>query len=193
MASWLDGEKWAEITREERQFCADLYLEIRDQPSEFVRFIKECKPKETPAESLDEELDWEVAYEMAYYRDLIYSKKAKGVECKGSLHRKFDLALISDHQLIIVEAKAQQGFTTDDEKAYKADLKDIRASRNDQGVAVFLVALCSSRLFNSYKREIEIEQVADYVITWKDLAEKSVFTSTESKESFCRADDVYGK
>lgn len=193
MASWLDGEKWVEITREERQFCADLYLEIRDQPSEFVRLITECKHKEPPGNPLCEDSDWEVVYEMAYYRDLIYAEKTRGVECAGSTSRKFDLALISDQQLVIVEAKAQQGFTTDDKKTYERDLKRIRESRGDQGVEIFLVALCSSRLFSSDKREIEIEEVVDYVITWKDLAEKSAYASSKSKESFCRADDVYGR
>lgn len=193
MSNWLNDEKWAQITREERQFCADLYLEIRDQPSEFVRFIKECKQKETLTESLDEELDWEVAYEMAYYRDLNHAKKAKGDERDGNKHRKFDLALISNQQLIIVEAKAQGGFTSDDKKTYKTDLKDIRASRKDPDLKVFLVALCSSHWFDSDKRQVKIEEVANYVITWKELAEQSVFTSCKSRKSFCRADYIYGK
>ena len=193
MSNWLNDEKWAQITREERQFCADLYLEIRDQPSEFVRFIKECKHKESPTEPLDEELDWEVAYEMAYYRDLIYAEKTKGVERDGSTSRKFDMALVSKKQLIIVEAKAQQGFTTEDKDTYEQDLERIRESREDQDVCVFLVALCSSRWFNSKRRQIAIEDVADYVITWKDLAEKSAFASSKSKESFCRADTIYRK
>ena len=193
MAKWLDGEQWVEITREERHFCADLYLEIRDRPSEFVQLIDVYGHKENPEIALDENLDWEVAYEMAYYRDLIYAEKADADEREGSKSRKFDLALVSDEQLIIVEAKAQQGFTTDDKETYEENLQQISDSRVDQGVDVFLVALCSSRWFNSERRKIQIEEVADYVITWKDLAEKLTFASDKSRKSFCLADDVYGK
>ena len=194
MVQWLDGKTWLDITREERNFCADLYLEIRDHPKEFVRFINECHvcSKNASGKSLNETENWEVAYEMAYYRDLRHSNKAKGHEAEGNKQRKFDLALISDRQLVIVEAKAQGGFSSDDIKNYKKDLADIRESREDQDVSVFLVLLCSSRWFCSKNRKVETKDVADYVITWKDLAGNSSIVCSKSKSSFCRAEKVYG-
>ena len=35
----LLGKPWAEITREERYFCAELFFEVRKDIKKFIRFL----------------------------------------------------------------------------------------------------------------------------------------------------------
>ena len=192
MPSWLQDEQWLEVTREERQFCADLYSEIRDDPGKLIQFIEEhCAYSKCPqVKRLDSTAKWEVAYEMAYYRDLKHKGWAQGTECSESSHRKFDFGLLSDKQLVIVEAKAQQGFVSGDIDKLNCDVDTIKKSRGD--LEIFVVALCSSCWFCSKRRDVSIGSVADYVITWKTLGADLPGVSDRSRQSFKRANEVYG-
>lgn len=191
--SWLKNKKWVGITREERHFCAILYAELRNRPGDLVRFINQYSThqKRTAMDILDPTKEWELAFEMAYYRDLNHAELAVGNESRGNPHRKFDLALLAANELVIFEAKAQGGFSNADKESYQKDLKNIYESR--PSLDVRLVVLCSSRWFDSANRKIKIECVANNVITWRSLAAEIQSLSNESRNSFNRADAIYGK
>ena len=84
---YLNGASWADITREERVFCARLYELIRASGAHaFVRYLNQRH-----SAGLDEQAAWEPAYELCLYRDLHHHRRAPGVPF--SPKRTFDLAL----------------------------------------------------------------------------------------------------
>ena len=108
MSVWPIPGGWDTVTKEERHFCAELYRIVRQNPDQFKclldlintegQWYSDYKSRINPSSN------WEIAYEMAFYRD--YPSKM------GSDHRKFDMALFSDNQFVIVEAKAQASYMT---------------------------------------------------------------------------------
>ncbi len=115
---YLKGLSWAEVTREERFFCARLHnlVETRGVLS-FIGYLNE---KENI--NLDAKANWEMAYEACFYRDLWQLHKKNGE--LYSPKRTFDLCLLSDDAIVVIEAKAQQGF----------DPLQVQEFVNDKGV-----------------------------------------------------------
>lgn len=185
MSTWTSQKRWSEITREERQFCADLYNVIKDNPSMFVGILNSsCWTKECGrGGQLKRDCHWEVGVEVAFYRDAPESIGFAEEET-ASAHRKFDLALFSDDQFVIIEAKAQQGFSQKDLDQYLSDRCLI--SRKLADVDCFFVGLCSSQYIDSCRRKLPIEGAFDILLPWCTLAKRY------SNSSFERADKVYG-
>lgn len=184
---WLNETQWSEITREERQFCAELYCTIKDDPGTFVEILNSSQwPREPNKQgSLDSNANWEVGIEVAFYRDIGFSGiKLDADVGKASPHRKFDLALFSDQQFIIIEAKAQQGFEQCDLDEYMKDrtIFDQCLSELD----TYFVGLCSHQYIGSKHRQLNLEGVFDILLPWCKLAEHY------SNDAFTRANEVYG-
>lgn len=161
---YLGGKKWANITREERYFCCELYNDIKADAGKFVAFLNQKFKKEFK-EELNEKLYWEVGFEVCFYRDLRYSQ---GLGIKNSKYppkRTFDLCLFSERDLIIIEAKADQNFDknqlNDLHKDQEKVLDILNKSKNELNVLTIL--LCSSG--NKQDKLLQKEKV----FYWDDL------------------------
>ena len=95
---------WSKVTREERFFCAHLYFLIKEEGlSKFVGYLSEVHNMSLPVDA-----NWEAAYEACFYRDFWYHWDKKGE--LFSKKRTFDLCLLSDDMIIVIEAKSNQEF-----------------------------------------------------------------------------------
>ncbi len=182
---YLADSTWLQLTREERQFCAALFAVVRQSPKDFIRLInREATPQPPNGSSvltLDEVTTWEVGFEVALGRDL----RSSDLSEIGS-HRKFDLSLFSERQLVVVEAKAQQGFKTEELEGYQRDQKTLMKTLDIDGV--LFVGLCSSRYVESPRRKLDLSVGFGKILTWQQIA-----VQWPDEGHFQRADSVYGK
>ena len=173
---WLGGRPWSEITREERAFCAELYCLARADLQNFIEYLNAMHEAD-----LDVGANWEMAFEASFYRDqrrfLLQAKDGA-----SSDHRKFDLALFSDEDILIIEAKAQQGFGTKqlDDIRQDPDRVKLRLPRVKR---VRVSALVSSRYFP--KPETRNCFTGPY-LTWRALA-----SFYDGNAILRRADEIY--
>ena len=157
---YLNGARWADITREERVFCARLYELIRASGVDsFVRYLNQHNDA-----GLDEQAVWEPAYELCFYRDLHHHRRAAGGPF--SPKRTFDLALLSDDTIVIIEAKAHGVFHDEQMQSFALDVTQVI---EETGVLrVVLVALSSSL----YTVPSNVQAMfGGRMLTWKELAE----------------------
>lgn len=174
---FLSGKTWAEVTREERFFCQRLFGCIEKMGAS--RFIALINKKYGTA--IDENVDWEPGYEVCFYRDLKYLRgSGPGYPQK----RTFDLCFLSDHTIVIVEAKAQQGFHERQLKEIRFDKTRISKLSGIPKEQIHLVGLVSSL----YKMKDSTRNYFEAVLTWKDLS--GLFGADAV---LSRADSVYGK
>lgn len=163
---WLDNENWTDITRDERFFCAHLYRKIQDHEEGipgFVALINRICNLQLPLSD-----NWELGYEVCFYRDLAYRFPDR--YARLSPKRTFDLCLFSDTCLVIIEAKAFQGFDLSQAKDFDDDRKKIKEL--GLPVEVYLIALASSRYNFTRSRTSEFFDGKGRSLTWKALAEK---------------------
>jgi hypothetical protein len=171
---YLDGKAWADVTREERFFCARLYGRILGEtPSTFVGWLRD-----THGFALDPEAGWEAAYEACFYRDLWHHRRKSGA--LYSPKRTFDLALFSDDAIVIVEAKAQQPFDEAQAETFALDRAQVVKETGVQ--TVLLLGLCSSHCVVPPA----VSAVFDgSILSWKELATRY------TDPVLARADDIY--
>ncbi len=171
------GEKsWAEITREERHFCLHLYNWIvKVGASEFVRLLRDSYKCD-----VNPDAEWELAFEACFYRDLRHHRRE--TLKRYSLKRTFDLALFSNDVIIVIEAKAQQGFSTQQLSDFRKDRDQIKEATGVQ--QVLMLGLCSSKYRPS---EIVKTYFDAEIMRWNELAHH--FGSDPNLQ---RADDVFG-
>src|SRR4051812_14610995 len=103
--SYFGHKTWAEITREERVFCAELYQVIRADPRRFTQFLNRVTDL-----VLIPEVFWDVGYEVCFYRDVLDHRGEAKRGSGYSLKRTFDLCLFSEDVIVVIEAKAHQLF-----------------------------------------------------------------------------------
>jgi hypothetical protein len=174
--------KWDKVTREERFFTCILFHDIL-QDTDSLRILLRTKlnfPLNTKI--------IDIGYEVCFFRDSYHAKLRLIKERQKTLEKQtFDLMLwLSDHSIIIIEAKAQQGFQNKQLQMLQRSMKLIP----DLSVPgypikkVFLVGLCSSL----YKiRESTIKQF-NSIIQWKDIAR----LYPDYRSIYERADSLYG-
>ena len=174
--SYLDGKRWAQVTREERFFCAHLFG-LLDEDSEMQKMLSYINDRTGIA--LPRDVEWELAFEVCFYRDLRHLEKNK-----GELHspkRTFDLCLFSEGAIVILEAKAQQDFEAKQLESFKSDREKVREITRVG--KVWLCGLASSR----YEPKSFVSKAFDgNLLTWRDLAE--IYGDDPVLE---RADEVY--
>jgi hypothetical protein len=169
--SYLKNKQWSDITRDERFFCAHLYFEMNKNLTPFLELISK-KEKDVIKEEYAKPNLWEVGYEVCFYRDYI---KKIGFENtheigKTPFHdlrkRTFDLCLFSEKSIIIIEAKAHQGFDNDQMKSFDDDLIQVkRLLGNNSNVETKLLGLTS----NKYTPSEQTKERFEAVINWMDL------------------------
>ena len=193
---WLDVNQWRHVTREERHFCAHPYECIRKDKRKFITSLNECNlignsAQENESPPLDPRKHVDTGFEVAFYRDLKKYVELRGKKiaalASASIHRKFDLALFFKKQLVIVEAKAQQGFDKDhDIENIKSDRALIRNLM--PGLQTIFLGISSHKWFCSRRRKVKVEHYFDAFLTW-NLISKAY---PEKSEIFDRADAIYG-
>ncbi len=185
--SYLDGNNWSGITREERYFCALLYEHIRKQPQAFVAWLNEAIGTQ-----YDTSVEWEAGYEVCLYRDVF---KMRGESIRFSDYpdkRTFDFCLFSEDQLVIIEAKVQQGFEGKQMASLTAE-KDLIRLLFDRHIDIDLMALTSSRYLHNLRvygkrtRATFEEVFGERAFSWKQLA------AQYGEPAFQRAESLYKK
>jgi hypothetical protein len=156
--SWLGGKSWWELSRDERYFCAELFHHIRQDIGYFVGYLNRDHGADLQPNS-----NWEVVYEACFYRDLWHAGPRD--EPLFSPKRTFDLALFSDDDILLIEAKAQQAFDPVQLQLFARDAEQVQKQTKVKRVR--LAALASSL----YQPDASVrEQFSGPYITWKDLA-----------------------
>lgn len=176
---------WVDLTREEREFCAVLFTEIRQSCNEFVEFLNENTIAPSKGKlNLPTEVDWEIGFEVALYRDLdfygidlsdevreIWQELGKRNPLKSAKARKFDLALMSERFIVVIEAKADGGFNGEDISKLATDRRTIEAY--SPGMAVTFIGLHSSRYCPQLAmEESRNENGFDAFVTWDVLSKQ---------------------
>lgn len=159
--SYLSGAYWAQITREERFFCQHLFrLLVNDTENRLLSYIND---RARVTFRLDDE--WEPAFEVCFYRDFRYFLGDWDQSYHYSPKRTFDLCMLSEKAIIILEAKAQQPFEHDQLESFE---RDRTAVKEITGVeTVWLGGLVSSK----YKPKSSIlGTLDDPLLTWHELA-----------------------
>ncbi len=114
--------KWSKITREERFFTSVLFYDILHDDKPILDLLGNRIEDISNLSLVD------VGYEVCFFRDAYHAKPALIKERQQLLEKQtFDLALwLSDQSLVIIEAKAQQGFHMDQIKALQQSREIIR-------------------------------------------------------------------
>ncbi|MCV2419259.1 hypothetical protein LNV47_01480 [Paucibacter sp. DJ4R-1] len=180
--AYLGGKTWAEVTRDERFFCQHLYNLIRQHgAASFVARLNELTGLNLPIDT-----PWEAGFEVCFYRDHWHLH-----ERTHDLHspkRTFDLCLFSHQHIVIIEAKAQQGFDQDPGQleSFRQDRIQVKALCEVDDVRV--VALASSAYLNE-PRSAQVDGTFDgRPMSWKDMA--ALYGNDPVLQ---RADEIYEK
>ena len=178
--------KWETVTREERFFTCILYQDML-QNIEPLRILLQDKLKFPLSTMISD-----IGYEVCFFRDAYHAKPKLIKNRQQELEKQtFDLVLwLSDQSMIIIEAKAQQGFNIDQIKM----LHESRKLISELSVPpipikkIFLVGLCSSR----YTPKPSTRDQFQSIITWDDIAR--IYPSRNTcKAAYMCADSLYGK
>jgi len=189
-----DQAKWKNITRDERFFCFELYQSLKADQKGLLTLIKEGinkknnltnqKRREFLGTIVSKKFD--IGVEVCFYRDLLKWNGEGIKEHELPQKRTFDLALFSEDAIIIIEAKAQQGFDTKQLLEFEKDKKHIEklfVKIKKKQPQVYIVGLHSSK----YTPGSKTKPYFDSNIQWDRIAEKY----PDSKNLFCRANDIY--
>ena len=163
---------WSSFTREERFFCSHLYHSILGKEKEFVKWLNETLKPEGKLK-LDASHNWELSFEVCFYRDFIKAngKTIKAYNKDNSKYyppkRTFDLCLFSKSEMVIIEAKVQQGFSRKQIEEMKQDKKLVKNLLEDFNYPVIKVE--TILLFSSEYKPREESIIKYPFITWENL------------------------
>jgi hypothetical protein len=160
---YLSDKFWSQITREERYFCSHLYHFLIGKEKEFINWLNE-----TLETNLNADQEWEISFEVCFYRD--YYKLQKLQLPEELRKRTFDLCLFSATDIIIIEAKVQQPFHSDQIDFLRQDVIRITESLKDSHINVFPLLLCSQTYLDNLDK-FGNPYMLDGLnkITWADL------------------------
>lgn len=163
---YLENRTWAETSREERFYCQHLYNRIIDLQQAgtadgFITLLNEIL-----GTKLDPKADWELGYEVCFYRDRCYLLRSLGYEAEQfSPKRTFDLCLFSENTIVVIEAKAAQGFHGGQLKEFAKDR--VGLLKLDGVNKVALLGLASSE----YQPGPNVIECFDGYLTWLQFNE----------------------
>lgn len=200
---YFGASSWSEISREERFFCAELYFTLSRMPSlrPFIAWLN----SRSASLGLTDDNQWTVGYEVCFYRDMIHAfglDGSHGIRGKQNPEthapympkRTFDLALFHPSQIVIVEAKAQQGLNRDQLASFERDASDVRAllkAMHRKEPSVHTVLLAQERYVRS---PLGLASHAPFAaaFSWKEVAELGPSWGADAKAiaAFRRADAV---
>lgn len=179
--SYLNGHQWADVTRDERYFCQHLFNLLTDKGN-LRKFIVLLNDKGKIG--LDPDADWEPGFEVCFYRDHWFLNKEFKDFAPYSPKRTFDLCLFSEQTIVIIEAKAQQGFDTDLSQLNMFE-KDKEELSKLTGAQTLLLGLASGSHINGLNDENR--QKFNGLVSWRELAQQ-LFVDDKI---LLRADSIY--
>ncbi len=184
---YFNGKKWKDISRDERRFCADLIFQLQNNNSEhqFVEWLVEINKLDIPKVT-----DFEIDFEVCFYRDMLFDYELRNKatlkdkkKIKGLLKRTFDICIFLPNDIIIIEAKAAQGMTSNQMIEFKYDKRSIQSCLGDLGFAektVYIIGLVSSEY--STKTIVKLNKEHRYfdgIISWQDIENKNGLKYTQ--------------
>lgn len=178
--SYIGGNSWEQITRDERYFCAHLHFLIKQRGvQDFV-----CYLNREHGLTLDPSDHWEIGYEVCFYRDFQHFHRKELGKLPGK--RTFDLCLLSDKVIVIIEAKAQQAFEPDQLENFRRDSGLI--NELIPSVKVLFLGLCSHRYLEEKSPEKLLRGYGfnGPILTWSALS-----TYYSNDVLLERADGIY--
>ena len=171
--------KWSYITREERFFTCILFHDLLQNISPFWKELN--KQIGLPSHI---EVD-DIGYEVCFFRDAAAMKLIS--ERKPELEKQtFDLVLwLSNQSMVIVEAKAQQGFHMNQIDALCNSRKILleTVSADYPIKEIYLVGLYSSK----YTPQDSTKSKFGAVICWNTIA----YLYPSHEKEYRRADNIY--
>jgi hypothetical protein len=165
---------WSQVTRDERYFCAELFFEIRANPEPFLKLIGRSGKS------------YDFGYEACFYRDFLKNKDLSARKEKFPFKRTFDMLLLSENEIIIIEAKAFMGFDNKQLPYFTKDrelIPDMFKLVKSEAPKVSILAIHSSK----YSPAESTRKYFDKLIMWKDIADEY----GSKNEILQRADDIY--
>ena len=162
------ARNWVDVTRDERFFCAHLYQKVLNDSRGIGHFVNVINEVCQPAIPLITDENWELGYEVCFYRDLQFYAPER-FTCNLSPKRTFDLCLLSDSSVVIIEAKVYQSFDTAQTEEFRQD-KDHIKNILKLPVTVQLIPLASSRYHNRFTSSSLAKAFDGGLLTWKKLA-----------------------
>jgi hypothetical protein len=177
--SYLGGKNWREITRDERTYCADLYMLLKKKEKLIIFTNWLCE--KCNIDKIETSGEIEICFEVTFLRDVLFDyelskgKKVAGKDrIKGSLKRTLDLAIFLPNDIIIIEAKAAESLTTKQMEDFKKDEAAINALLKALGrksPRVHLVGLVSSE----YKPSSgTLNMFENRIIKWNDIPNSGI-------------------
>lgn len=197
---YLHGRTWASITREERFFCAELYFVLRRLPTlrPFIAWLN----AQGNAQQLPEDDLWDVGYEVCFYRDHIHAfgfggttsirdKVVPDTDLPFMVKRTYDLALFHSGHLVIIEAKAQQGWDRKQLDSLGRDRKDVKAMFKGKGqpeIEVHAILLAQKKHLAPMRDKQGVGSFT-HLISWDQVAEQAAAWGADahSLSAFSRA------
>lgn len=169
--------KLSDITRTEVFFTSYLHHAFIASPLLFERLLLKSIGVNNKTSIIDS------SYELCLFRDAAKSGYINTRENKSFEKVTFDnVFVLSDNSIIIVEAKAQQGFNSKQIKNLEHAKKKIKNSALPWNKA-YLIGLCSSK----YSPKEDTAKKFDAIITWADVAD----CFDNERMIFSRADSIY--
>ncbi len=148
----------------------------------FVKFLRENT--ELP---VDDSAEWGIGFEVCFYRDVLHHKHQNKKDSGSSFKRTFDLALFSEQEIVIIEAKAYERFITTQTQIFEKDKKQIQRLLG-QKLDIWLVALASSKYYANLEKHGRSHKVLmpfDGKLTWASVAK------FYNNPILNRAEDIY--
>lgn len=172
---------WSDVTREERYFTSTLFHDIQKDPQTFWDIVRSNPGFSTNTRVIDQ------GYEVCFFRDAHHEGLIK--QQVSELEKQtFDLVLtLSNNELVIIEAKAQQGFHSKQIEMLHCAREIMLHLSNPkwQVEKIYLVALCSSK----YRLRSTTAKQFNAVVRWNVVAK--VYPT--NRKIYQRADDIYRK
>ena len=171
---------WKEITREERYFCSFLFHDIRANPAPFMALLTKSGLEVPQGTTIND-----VGYEVCFFRDAA-KIDVDLIESHSNLEKQtFDFVLwLSDESMVIIEAKAQQGFGMKQLKKL-SDSKSLIVNSKYPISRINLIGLASS----NYSPQDGVNNILAPILTWKEVM--NIYPS--NARIYERANGVYGK
>jgi len=165
--TYLGNKNWINITRDERRFCADLVhqIESKNKLSQFVKWL--VKTTNLPVNNFNNP---SIDFEVCFYRDLLFARELKNnfrfkdkAAIRGILKRTFDICIFLPEDIIIIEAKAANSFTSKQMNEFDLDRKLIQSLKFEDPPKLHVLALISHQYTPKNKKQF------DGIITWLDI------------------------
>jgi hypothetical protein len=166
--NYLRDQSWSTWTREERFFCAILFLHARQDPAGFAAWLVG-----SAGLPISPSGEWDLGYEVCFYRDYLWQLGASAKQAGLPAKRTFDLCLFGERD-IIIEAKVCEAFGGSQNDDFSQDRARIKSMAGLEDIGVHTVALASSRYFANAARfgRPGTLTMFDGRITWTQVAER---------------------